>query len=494
MSRVARNTLFNLAGEAAPLVAAFISVPILLHGIGVDRFGLLGIAWMMIGYASLFDFGIGRALTKVVSEKVGSGEVADVPSIVWTSVLVMFVLGLAGALVIEAISPLLVDMVKMPVELRPEALRAFRLLGLSLPVVIISVGLRGTLEALHRFDLSNAVRVPAGIFAFAGPLLVLPFTSSLVAVVGVLAAGRLVSCLAFVALCVRAMPALRRQAELRLGTIRHLVSFGGWMTVSNIVSPLMTVFDRFVIAAILSTEAVAYYTTSYDLISKLLVVAGALAGVLFPTFAAHIVTDRARVTRLFGRSVIYLFLVLFPVTLVTVALATEGLTLWVGADIARHSAPVLQVFAMAILVNALALVPFTLIQAAGRPDVTAKLHLIELPLHLTALVLLTRRYGIVGAAIASGGRMTLDALLLFIISRRLFDVRAKSGPVFVVGLAAAICLAAFALVPASLVAKSLALAAALLVFLVVALGWLITPEERAMLARLKGDWLGWTGS
>jgi O-antigen/teichoic acid export membrane protein len=490
MSRFARNTFFNLAGEAAPLLAALVAIPILLKGIGVDRFGLLGIAWMVIGYASLFDFGLGRALTKVVSERIGAGESDAVPGIVLASMAIMFALGVVGALTIGIAAPWLVSLVKMPVELRGEALGAFRVLAFSLPLVIVSVGLRGLLEALHRFDLSNAVRIPAGVFAFVGPLLVLPFSNSLVAVVGVLTVGRFLACIAYIAFCFRAFPSLRHSFSPAWGRARSLLTFGSWMTVSNVVSPLMTVFDRFLIGALLSTEAVAYYTTSYDLISKMLVVSGAVAGVLFPTFAGQIAQDRGRVTRLFGRSVTYVFLVLFPVTLVSVALAHEGLTLWVGPDIASHSAPVLQILAVAILINGLALVPFTLIQAAGRPDVTAKLHLAELPFYIVAILLLTRRYGIVGAAIASAARMTIDACLLFVISRHILGFRAPTALILGVSGLAAVALIGFAFVSGTLIMKSVAVLIAIGVFILLALSKLVTDEDRAAFSRLKASLLG----
>jgi O-antigen/teichoic acid export membrane protein len=490
MSRVARNTLLNLAGEVAPLIAALVAIPVLLSGIGVDRFGLLGIAWMVIGYAGLFEFGLGRALTKIVSERMGTADEDDVPGIVWASLLTMLGLGVVGAILLATAAPWMTGLVRMPAELRAEALQAFRILAWSLPAIIVSVGLRGVLEALHRFDLSNAVRLPAGVFAFLGPLLVLPFSTSLVAVVAVLTAGRIAACIAYLALCVRALPSLRDRVRPQWGTGSGLLAFGGWMTVSNIVSPLMTVFDRFIIGALISTEAAAYYATPYDIISKMLIVSGALSGVLFPTFAGQLLQDRPRASRLFGRSVTYVFLVLFPVTLVCVAFSREGLTLWVGSEVAGHSAPVLQVLAVAILINAVALVPFTVIQAAGRPDITAKLHLIELPLYLALMLFLTRRYGIVGAAIASGIRMTADALCLFAFSRSILGYKMPVPLIAGVAFLSALTLGGFAWAAGSLITKSFAIVVALALFVAVAFSRVVSEDDRALFARLKAQWLG----
>ena len=90
---LARNTLWNLAGNGAPLLVAVFSIPILIHGLGKDRFGVLTLAWALIGYASLFDIGLGRALTQLVAKKLGGGEDHEIPALAWTSLLLMAALG-----------------------------------------------------------------------------------------------------------------------------------------------------------------------------------------------------------------------------------------------------------------------------------------------------------------------------------------------------------------------------------------------------------------
>src|SRR5215813_1407314 len=84
---LAKNTLWNLLGNGAPLILAVFCIPILIRALGKDRFGVLTLAWALIGYASLFDFGLGRALTQLVARKLGAGEERDVPTLVWTSLL-----------------------------------------------------------------------------------------------------------------------------------------------------------------------------------------------------------------------------------------------------------------------------------------------------------------------------------------------------------------------------------------------------------------------
>jgi len=140
---------------------------------------------------------------------------------------------------------------------------------------------------------------------------------------------------------------------------------------------------------------------------------------MFPAFSASFECDRGRAAALYARCVRYVFLILFPVVLIIVGFAQKGLTLWLGADFAQHSFRVLQWLALGVLLNSLAQIPFALVQGAGRPDLTAKLHLVELPVYLLALWWLISAHGIVGAAIAWTARVGMDAIVLFGMAQRL---------------------------------------------------------------------------
>jgi O-antigen/teichoic acid export membrane protein len=134
---------------------------------------------------------------------------------------------------------------------------------------------------------------------------------------------------------------------------------------------------------------------------------------MFPAFATSFVQDRGRTSLIFGRGVKYVFLILFPLVLGTIVLAHELLTLWLGADFARGSTRVLQCLAVGVFLNGLAQVASAMLQGVGRPDLTALLHVIELPFYLVAAWLLIRARGIEGAALAWTARTALDLALFF---------------------------------------------------------------------------------
>jgi O-antigen/teichoic acid export membrane protein len=483
---LARNTIWNLIGNAAPMAVAVFSIPILIHGLGKDRFGVLTLAWALIGYASLFDMGLGRALTQLVAKKLGERDEQDIPTLVGTSLLMMLVLGIVGTLSTAAISPWLVHRaLKVPQTLQSEALHSFYLLALSVPVVISTAGLRGVLEAYQRFGIINALRVPMGIFGFAGPLLVLPFSKSLTPVVFVLVVGRFIAWAAHLFFCFRLIPALRRGPFWERSAVTPLLRFGSWMTVSNIVGPLMTTLDRFVIGSLISVGVVAYYTTPYELISKLWLIPVSLLSVMFPAFSTSFVQDRSRAAMLYARSVKYLLLALFPVILIIVALAQDGLKIWLGADFANHSARVLQWLAVGAFINCMASSPLAVVQGAGRPDLTAKLHLIELPLYLAALFSLTRMQGIEGAAIAWTARMAFDALALFALAKRFLPIPSSSQLQTIALFASALVTFGLATLLHSWEARALFLLSIFLGFALISWFLVLSPEERKLAQQLS---------
>ena len=423
---LARNTIWNIIGEGAPLLVAVVAIPILLHALGTVRFGILMIVWMLIGYLSLFDLGVGRALTNMVAQRLGSGEEASLPPLIWTANILMFGVGVIGALLLAACSHLLVySILKIPDALKGESLIALYVLSAGLPGVISSTGFRGVLEAYQRFDAANAVRIPMGVLSFAGPLAVLPFSHSLVPVVAVLAAGRYAAAIAYLVYGRVLLPVMRSRFEWQPELIKPLLTFGGWMTASNIASAFMLGMDRFFLGSLASMQAVAYYATPNEIASKLLIIPFSLGGVLFPAFSTSLVSDLQRSRRLYHRLYAINVLVMGLLFLSLILLAKIGLKLWLGSTFAENGTVPLQVLAVGAFSSAIAQPSFALVQGAGRADWTGKMHLSEVPFYLLAFWLLTLRFGIVGTAIAWSLRLIADTLVLTVLAHKLLYPKSR---------------------------------------------------------------------
>jgi O-antigen/teichoic acid export membrane protein len=426
---LARNVLWNLAGAALPLLVAIWAIPRLLAGMGTDRFGLLGIIWAGIGYFSLFDLGIGAALAKLTAERLGRGETEALPELLATGLRLLGVLGVVASLLVAAITPWVVAKgLSVPEALVVEATGSLWILAATLPLVTVTSGLTGILRAHQRFDHINRVRIPLGVANFVAPVLMLSITPSLIATTALLALSRAIAWFALTRLCRGYLPITSRRPSISGARMRELIGFGGWLTVSNVVGPLMVYFDRFFVGALAGMTAVALYTTPYELITRLWIVPDALFGVVFTAFAMALAADGQHARALFGGASRALALTMSAPVGVIVLYAPEGLEHWLGPAFATESATVLRWLAVGVYINCFARLPFAALQAAGRPDLTAKLHLGELPVYLLALWTLTTAYGIVGTAAAWTLRIVVDTLLLYFMGfRKIATLRPELG-------------------------------------------------------------------
>jgi len=487
---MARNSLLNLLGLGAPLVVAVFAIPPLVDGLGPQRFGLLGMIWVVAAYLNLLDLGLGRATTRYAAPALRDGDQAALGSILGAAVALQLVLGVAGGAVAALAAPPLVDrFLGLEGALRDEAVRSFVLLAAAAPALTVASSFRGVLEAGQRFAVINLIRVPVSTANFLVPLVGVVLGWSLPAIVVGMVLVRVGALFVYGAACLRSWPGLARRLGLHGGRMRELLGFGGWVTVSGVVGALLVYVDRFVLGGLRSVAEVGYYTVPHEMVTRLEILPASLVLTLFPAMAA-MSGEARRGGELFDRSVLFLLALVGPLLLALAIAGGDILTLWLGADFAAQAAGALRLLALGMLANALAYIPYAAIQAAGKPQVAAAFHLIELPIHLVVLWTLTVRWGIEGAAAAWALRTALDASLLYAASGRM-GLRSRGLPDRVgrVAIALAIFAAAIALATVWLASPLPAIMAVMLALLLWA-AWcwkaLLLPRERARLLEAVG--------
>lgn len=419
-----RNAVLNLLGHGWLLVLGFVTAPVLLHRLGTDAYGVLAITAIVTGYVGVLDLGIGRAAVKFLSERLARGAYADAGRIVSTAIGAQVLLGLVGAALLWLSAPALAERVlRVAPELSNQALFALRAMALGLPFVMVGGVLEGVPMALQRFELTATIRAAAGTLKAALAIgLVLAGFGVRGAVVAAIAVQAVQLAIMW-AIIPRLLP--DRTAPFRIDPteLKALLRFGGWVTVSSLIGPILVYADRFLVGALSSIQAVSYYSIPYDAVTRLWIIPYAIVPVLFPAFAAlRAENERHQQSAdLYLRAVRYTFLVMAPMVTLVVTYAPQFLRAWVGEEIAIHGALAMRVLALGVFVNSLAQIPFGLIQASGRPDITAKFHIAETPIYLLLCVWLIPRWGVAGAAAAWSLRVLIDAALLTASAARMVD-------------------------------------------------------------------------
>ena len=367
----------------APLAVALVAIPVLVEHLGKDRFGILGIVGLLIGYLSVFDLGVGHAQAYLIATFRGGGEEEQVPRLFQTSLWVIAGLSLllGGGLALSA-NALATRVFDVPPELIDEVRLSFFYAAGAIPFAILAPCLISTLEAYQEFKLINLVRIPTSASYLLAPLLVVPFTDTLPPVILAMIAGRVVECASFLAFCLRRVPGVFAGLRFDPALCKRLLSFGGWMTVTNLLLPLMIHGDRMILGIVGTLSMVTYYITPAELIVRLLVVPRALVTVLFPNFTMGYAGDTRGIPELAAQSIRLLLAAMTFGGAILIVIGPYALGLWLGGEFRGASGMILRWLTLGIVLLSLAYIPRFLIQASGKPRVTAILCLCEVPVYL----------------------------------------------------------------------------------------------------------------
>jgi len=410
-----RNTLINFAGHAGPFLIGIVLFPFIIQQLGAERFGLLSIAWIAPELFAFIDLGLGRATTKYAAEALAKGDDLGVSKIVWTVIPVQMMLGGIGTIIAISSTPFLTDkFLNISAALRPEANEMFHIIACSIPLVLVSTSMIGLLGAGQRFGSITAVSSTVYATSIAMILVGLLFLSwTLAEIATLLVAARLLALVAYYRLCIHTFPSFK-MPRFDLAHLPKLLTFGGWLTASSVAVPALLYADRFVIGATLNMAAVAYYSVPYEIATRLWIVPASVVPTVFPAFSM-LATRRQlhRLKLLVTEFTKWVNLVMGSAVLIGAAFAREILHSWVGPDFAREGTLALQIIALGIFINSMVQVQCALVQALGRPDVTAKLHLIQLPLHAVLVWWFVSRWGVTGAAMAQAIRLGIEAMLFW---------------------------------------------------------------------------------
>lgn len=412
---VPRHTAYNIAGSVAPLLVSLITVPLYLNRIGLDRYGVLAICWLVLGYFSFFDFGIGRAAAQRIASMIDRSP-EERSQVFWVALQIAALLSLAGMLVFLPLASILLGSIRAPSpELRAEVHDAIPWLVCCVPFGVLNSLLGGALLGRREFLIMNLLSAfgssVTAVLPLAGAILIAPRLSVLIAAALI---GRLVSSLMMLWVCRRAVPMLQPR-RARIADVRALLSFGAWITISNLIVPLLMFWDRFVIGAMIGAAAVAIYVVPFNLVWQTILVPNALTGALYPRLAAAELPERRR---LISRALSVNSLLMTPGMIFAELAVGPFLRLWIGPARGALAAPIAAVLLFGIWSNSFAVAPAAHIEAQGRPHIIAKFHLFQIIPYGLALFGLVRLLGPLGAALAWALRCASEPLVLFWLDNR----------------------------------------------------------------------------
>lgn len=419
-----RDAGWSLAGSLAPVLAALVFLPVIVAHMGVERFGLLSIALILSNYFGFLDFGAGRGLTRFVAERVGTSREAEIPALVSTGLALVGAMAVLSLLVCLALVPLAWLWARaFDAALQPEIRNGLLLVAVSTPLILMTNACRGVLEGFRAFRVIGLIQVPAGVALMAVPAFCGLISPRLDLAVAGLLVVRIVVLGAYLWPCWRQVRVPRWSFDG--AWVRSLLHFGGWLTVSTVVGPIIVFGDRFLLGSMVSAGAVGFYAAPFEIASRVLLLPAALATAMLPALAGLHAGPAAGFETVRKRGAWLTFCLTVPLCVVGIFLAEPALFWWLGPEFARRSTVVLQILLVGFAFNGLAHLPLVALLAAGRARAVAFLHVGECLFYFPLLYALVGRHGLEGAALAWVVRAAFDWAALSLLAHRMRSVKGK---------------------------------------------------------------------
>lgn len=407
-----KNSALNFVGFIIPTMVAIPSLGILARILGTEKFGLFTLVFAIVGYASIFDAGLTRAVIREISLHRNNND--EQKKIISTSVISIAVLGCLAAMLIYFFSPSISLLLKVSSINSNDANTALQVLSLSIPFFLLNQIWLAYLEGYECFSSVNIQKIIGNSCIATFPAIFSYYSPTLTFAVWGLFWGRMVSL--FISLFFTRKIVFGSGFLFSYTVFIRLIKFGGWMTVSNIISPLMVYFDRFIISNTLGATYVAYYSAPAEGVNRILNIPNSLARALFPKLSGVVAErDKIKLERL---SYLIILASCIPIVALGIAYAKYIMLFWMGAEYLGEPVVVLRILLIGLLFNSLAQIPFVKIQAKGSSKTTAFLHLAEVVPYLFLIFFMSKYYGLIGVALSWTIRVVVDFFILFYFSKK----------------------------------------------------------------------------
>ena len=371
---ILKNSFYNFAGYLIPGILSIFILGYTARILNVEKFGLLMMIMAIVGYAGIFDMGISRAVIREVA--LYKDNKFELGRILSTSNIIVIFLGFIATLSIIFFKYEIQSYLSVSQAIVDDVLSALVVISFSIPIYLSTQVISALYEGRQEFLKVNIYKTYSGILITIIPFIFITFQPTLYFATLGLLVSRILS-LIILLYFLRAEFGLLFKG-FNLNNFKRLISFGGWVAVTNIISPILSYVDKLIISNNLGAN---------------------------------------KKNEIKNKSYILMFVIILPVVIFGIFYSDQIIRIWFGDVYVENSKHILQILLIGFFFNALAQIPYNSIQAKGYSNITAIVHLAEAIPFLIFLIYSIKNFGITGAACVWSGRVIIDFIALELIDR-----------------------------------------------------------------------------
>jgi len=403
VSEVKRNLIANFIGIGWSGFLIVALVPVYVHVLGVEAYGLVGFLLSLQALTAVLDFG----LATTVNRELARLTAAEVParharSVVRTAELLYWSIAAVIGVVLFAAAPILATRWFTPHDLSPSTIStALRFMAvataLRFPYAVYSAGLYG----LQRHTVVNVVLCAAATIRAAGTIALLTLIARDVRLLFAweMIAAAIMTGSAAAALH-RVMPGHRADARLDRNALLEARAFIFGVGAIGILAALTTQVDKLTVSKLLPLSTFGYYTIATTLAATVAAIVAPVFLTAFPLFSQLVARgDERKLAAGYHRAAQTLAVVLLPVVSILFFFGRDIVALWTGnAVVADQTRWLIVLLVIGASLNALMAVPYALQLAHAWTTPALLVNGIGVVVLIPAMVIATEKFGAVGAA------------------------------------------------------------------------------------------------
>lgn len=402
-----KNIFGSLVAQILPAVVALVTMPYLLKVYGVERLGILTFVWTLLNYSLLLDLGLSRTLTKLIAFDDSNLKISG--GAFRIGLFMILITGLLGIILFSTTSDWVVkNYLNLSPSLILEAKNSILALGGTLPALLLFSYFKGGIEGRQDFALANNLQGLGGVVTFLVPSATAIFSNRIDLAIFWLAIVRWIFVILSILGFIRKVGISWWSTHITTQSIKYLFKEGFWISALAILNPIFVYTDKLVVAALIPTSELAYYTTPFEAILRMTIIPLAVTRIVFPIFSKDggLWTESTKNT--FFKSNLWIAFMIIPAGIILFIFMKPLLSLWLSSDFGIKSLWVSRLALVGILFNSLTWVALSYLQTTKWIKWTVIVPTITFLLSFLVMYPLVKIYFIEGAAIAFSLRLILD--------------------------------------------------------------------------------------
>lgn len=402
MKNIRKNIVFSSIGYVLPMLAALVTIPVMVGKLGVDLYGLYTICISLIGFMALVDFGVGQTVIKYVAEYEATGQQARVQPLLGVALLIYLLIGIASVACLYGFAPLLAGLLYDGADKQRLAQDVLRITALPLFLSYLNQFFLNVCKAYHRFDLPAVIHNAGNLGGIVLATVLLLLGYSLREVLWGYVLIQLAAIVAGYRAGMQVLPAgIRLVPQFERQVLDSILSFSVYTFIGNFIGSLTSRVDKLVIGLLVGTEAVTYYQIPFTIAQMANGIVHTLSQIVFPRFSEMSgLQDGYGLLQLYKRVNLMVLLMSLLIAVMLISVGGDFLALWISPDFADKSTDVLVVMALYFFLQSSTVAGYWVLQGAGKAKLTAFMFVLDATAYFIALSYLGSHYGYLGAAFA----------------------------------------------------------------------------------------------